>query len=191
MQAAHVAAMTVCTCSFDADDDRKQVFHCPLHSCANCELGTTSGHTLVRCTRCPVAYHPQCVPAGVSFFVSMVEGDLRWSRWLTEFLQGSRFLTCPRHLAQAKHPNSNVCLVCGDGGSLVCCDGCPAAYHTPCIADMLQFTGTVVNGRLGPPTRTDSPPRCQACQATSPRSGTATTAWEGQSPWWATSSGSR
>lgn len=56
-------------------------------------------------------------------------------------------MTCPRHTVQAKHPNSNVCLVCGDGGSLVCCDGCPAAYHTTCIKDMLQFTGALLAQR--------------------------------------------
>lgn len=29
--------------------------------------------------------------------------------------------------------NHDYCDECGNGGNLVCCDGCPAAYHTWCI----------------------------------------------------------
>lgn len=30
--------------------------------------------------------------------------------------------------------NTDMCMVCGCGGSLLCCDGCPAAYHLRCIS---------------------------------------------------------
>lgn len=29
--------------------------------------------------------------------------------------------------------NSDACVLCGQGGQLLCCDGCPATYHVRCI----------------------------------------------------------
>ncbi|KAK9868990.1 hypothetical protein WJX84_004562 [Apatococcus fuscideae] len=31
--------------------------------------------------------------------------------------------------------NSDLCVLCTQGGSLLCCDGCPAAYHVRCIGE--------------------------------------------------------
>jgi hypothetical protein len=38
-------------------------------------------------------------------------------------------------LVLTKPIDSNLwyCLSCSDGGELLCCDGCPAAYHTTCL----------------------------------------------------------
>jgi hypothetical protein len=29
--------------------------------------------------------------------------------------------------------NSNDCMICGMDGVLICCDACPAAYHSRCV----------------------------------------------------------
>lgn len=31
--------------------------------------------------------------------------------------------------------NSNVCVLCGLGGSLLCCDACPGAFHLRCLGE--------------------------------------------------------
>eukprot|EP00967_Tisochrysis_lutea_P049855 scaffold61217_cov21-Tisochrysis_lutea.AAC.3 len=54
---------------------------------------------------------------------------------------GRMTLTVPprcdqRHSASgAGDDNVSECVLCGIGGSLVCCDGCPAAYHSRCLTD--------------------------------------------------------
>ena len=31
--------------------------------------------------------------------------------------------------------NADACMLCNMGGSLLCCDACPAAYHMRCIGE--------------------------------------------------------
>jgi PHD-finger len=31
--------------------------------------------------------------------------------------------------------NADMCVLCGLGGNLLCCDGCPGAYHLRCIGE--------------------------------------------------------
>ncbi|KAH8018946.1 hypothetical protein HPB51_014012 [Rhipicephalus microplus] len=71
---------------------------------------------LLRCVQCPSAFHPECLPAGSNTL-------------------GSSSLVCPRHGSQntASAINVSWCMVCSEGGKLLCCEGCPAAFHETCL----------------------------------------------------------
>ena len=100
-------------------------FICPLHHCNVCgtEKPTNSKRRLTSCIRCPVAYHSStCIVAG--------------SLPIT-----SQYIVCNRHFiadpkkAHHLHVNVNWCFVCSIGGTLICCESCPAAFHPECIQE--------------------------------------------------------
>lgn len=108
-------------------------FRCSLHVCLACYItnpanpGISKGR-LTRCVRCPVAYHANdyCMAAG------------------SVPLANNSFL-CPNHFTPRKgcknheHINVSWCFVCSEGGSLLCCESCPAAFHRECLnIDMPQ-----------------------------------------------------
>ncbi|XP_045579778.1 histone-lysine N-methyltransferase NSD2 isoform X1 [Salmo salar] len=98
-------------------------FHCPLHTCISCHSKpkATRGK-LMRCLRCPVAYHTGevCVAAG------------------SEMLTPTTII-CTNHFSPQKgyshhsHVNVSWCFVCSKGGQLLCCESCPAAFHPDCL----------------------------------------------------------
>lgn len=109
-------------------------FFCPHHSCKVCcnqakaSSGTTSvslksASKLVKCIRCPTAYHQRsCFIAGCQVITP-------------------QYMICDQHYEvnkSRKHNHVNVtwCFVCSHGGSLVCCDTCPASFHPECTSDL-------------------------------------------------------
>uniref|UniRef100_A0A671U953 Histone-lysine N-methyltransferase, H3 lysine-36 specific n=1 Tax=Sparus aurata TaxID=8175 RepID=A0A671U953_SPAAU len=117
---------TDCILAFSATQPHNKGFRCPLHVCLSCHitnpLNNCSKGRLARCVRCPVAYHANdnCMAAG-----SLV-------------LANNSFL-CPNHFTPRKgcknheHINVSWCFVCSEGGSLLCCESCPAAFHQECL----------------------------------------------------------
>ncbi|XP_076470902.1 histone-lysine N-methyltransferase NSD2-like [Babylonia areolata] len=102
-------------------------FVCPHHVCATCaadaarNLKSAKGR-LYRCVSCPTAYHVGdfCIAAGSIHL-------------------GGYHILCSNHFQPMKnhkhHLRINVswCFSCSKGGSLVCCETCPAAFHPECV----------------------------------------------------------
>ncbi|XP_040261248.1 histone-lysine N-methyltransferase, H3 lysine-36 specific isoform X2 [Bufo bufo] len=102
-------------------------FRCSLHICVTCHGNNpnnpfASKGRLMRCVRCPVAYHANdfCMAAGTVTLAS-------------------NSIICPNHFAPRRgcknheHVNVSWCFVCSEGGSLLCCESCPAAFHRECL----------------------------------------------------------
>ncbi|KAG7246396.1 hypothetical protein CRUP_013200, partial [Coryphaenoides rupestris] len=76
----------------------------------------------MRCVRCPVAYHATdvCLAAGC-------------------VVLSNNSIVCPNHFTARRgiknheHVNVSWCFVCTEGGSLLCCESCPAAFHRECL----------------------------------------------------------
>ncbi|XP_069388063.1 histone-lysine N-methyltransferase, H3 lysine-36 specific isoform X2 [Paralichthys olivaceus] len=118
---------TDCILAYSATQPHNKGSRCPLHVCLSCHITNplnvcSSKGRLARCVRCPVAYHANdnCMAAG-----SLV-------------LANNSFL-CPNHFTPRKgcknheHINVSWCFVCSEGGSLLCCEACPAAFHRECL----------------------------------------------------------
>ncbi|KAM4732792.1 histone-lysine N-methyltransferase, H3 lysine-36 specific-like isoform 1-T2 [Anableps anableps] len=116
-----------CIMAYSPTQPHNKGFRCPLHVCLSCHItnplnACSAKGRLARCVRCPVAYHPNdnCMAAG-----SLV-------------LANNSFL-CPNHFTPRKgcknheHINVSWCFVCSEGGSLLCCESCPAAFHRECL----------------------------------------------------------
>ena len=51
-------------------------------------------------------------------------------------------IVCPKHFVAPKtgkkgknlaHTNANWCFICSKGGTLICCERCPASFHPECL----------------------------------------------------------
>lgn len=114
--------------SYPASIKSGQTFTCPMHHCLTCYTDQPfprdinclkpSKRQLLKCLSCPTAFHNDdaCTAAG------------------TVLLAGS-YVMCPAHRStkNEKHINVSWCFSCNEGGNLICCELCPAAFHAECI----------------------------------------------------------
>ena len=111
-------------------DTTKGTMSCALHQCARCSqeeklhCPPKRSSKLIQCIKCPFSLHKAtCLVAGC------------------ETLDDSR-MVCYQHLVinssfpySLRHINMNSCLECGETGTLVCCEFCPATYHAECLPE--------------------------------------------------------
>ncbi|KAE8614896.1 hypothetical protein XENTR_v10008346 [Xenopus tropicalis] len=116
-----------CALKYPPATQQNRGFRCSLHICSTCYATNPSNPSaskgrLMRCVRCPVAYHANdfCLPAGAVTLAS-------------------NSIICPNHFTPRRgcknheHVNVSWCFVCSEGGSLLCCESCPAAFHRECL----------------------------------------------------------
>lgn len=113
---------------YPANIRSEKTFTCPMHYCLTCYTDQPyprdinclkpSKRQLIKCLSCPTAFHndDNCTAAG------------------TVLLAGS-YVMCPSHRStkNEKHLNVSWCFSCNEGGNLICCESCPAAFHGDCI----------------------------------------------------------
>lgn len=114
--------------SYPANIRSAKSFTCPMHYCLTCYTDQPyprdinclkpTKRQLMKCLGCPTAFHNDdaCTAAG------------------TVILSGNHVM-CPAHRVSKneKHVNVSWCFSCNDGGNLICCESCPAAFHADCI----------------------------------------------------------
>lgn len=114
--------------SYPANIKSEKTFTCPMHHCLTCYTDQPyprdinclkpCKRQLLKCLSCPTAFHNDdaCTAAG------------------TVVLAGN-FVMCPAHRStkNEKHINVSWCFSCNEGGNLICCESCPAAFHAECI----------------------------------------------------------
>ncbi|XP_053188161.1 histone-lysine N-methyltransferase, H3 lysine-36 specific, partial [Scomber japonicus] len=116
-----------CIASFAPTAPVNRGFRCSIHVCLTCFIANPNSSSiskgrLVRCVRCPVAYHATdlCMAAG-------------------SVVLSNNSIVCPNHFTPRRgvknheHVNVSWCFVCTEGGSLLCCESCPAAFHRECL----------------------------------------------------------
>ncbi|KAI3372693.1 hypothetical protein L3Q82_023154 [Scortum barcoo] len=101
-------------------------FCCPQHICSTCclerDMQRASKGRLMRCIRCPVAYHTgdSCMAAG-------------------SVVLSHHIMICSSHGSAKRNGllsspvNVGWCFLCARGGKLLCCDSCPASFHPECL----------------------------------------------------------
>lgn len=104
---------------------------CPAHLCHACAIDDPSSSRarkgrLVRCLRCPVAYHA---------------GELCLAAGSAEL--SATYIICPRHFEIENRVNKPInvswCFKCAKGNNLVNCSRCPASYHRDCLPPSLSL----------------------------------------------------
>ncbi|XP_075745511.1 chromodomain-helicase-DNA-binding protein Mi-2 homolog isoform X3 [Rhipicephalus microplus] len=116
---------TKTTASFpnsDAENDGYETDH--QDYCEVCQ----QGGEIILCDTCPRAYHLVCLEPELE---EPPEG-----KWSCPHCEGEGIQE------QEEDEHMEFCRVCKDGGELLCCDSCPAAFHTFCLNPPLKNVPT-------------------------------------------------
>jgi GNAT superfamily N-acetyltransferase len=109
---------------------------CPRHMCTSCNSVPDRATELIRCVRCPLAYHLKCMPAG-----RPVTGcSLLCPKHLEDTDAIARNADSVCQISTAVSWNIDSCLICGCGGNLHCCDTCISSFHAKCIKHVHGFS---------------------------------------------------
>ncbi|KAK4025415.1 histone-lysine N-methyltransferase NSD2 isoform X1 [Daphnia magna] len=109
-------------------------FTCPAHYCHTCVADLNELHQaekkLVRCIYCPTAYHQseKCLAAGS---VQLSNTQMKCFKHV-ENREVAKKPKKEKKTIIPIHYNVNWCIVCSEGGSLICCERCPSSVHTRC-----------------------------------------------------------
>jgi hypothetical protein len=98
-----------------------------------CEVCQQGGEVIL-CDGCPKAYHQVClepeleeVPEGIWLCQTCVENGVTVNESAIN-----------DELADGTPQNMDTCVVCKEGGFLICCDTCPFSYHAYCLTPPLE-----------------------------------------------------
>ena len=79
-------------------------------------------------------------------YASVVVGEKRYPltvcqllAWMEIFLANKWKLSNEYDAKSASDTSDDACLVCADGGDLLCCDHCPLTYHPKCVGLEVLF----------------------------------------------------
>ena len=112
--------------------------YCPDHTCHTCASDNPKdpvmkyNEKLMHCTRRPTAYHAgdHCVAAGT---IQITKTDIICPKHYTAAGVAGNKSAKSKKSSSTSHVNTNWCFICSKGGSLLCCEKCPASFHEECL----------------------------------------------------------